>query len=167
MSSSTVKLVVGTSAHRAFIKQLSAEVFSRFGDYEAMLPGLLASPMVRTVVAEVDGEAVGFAMYSLEDIDDGEIDLAAIAVRPGWQSRGLGRRLLAYVESATRSLVRSRSPIVRLTVAEDNVPARKLFERSGYVPIVEELGSYPRGQRSIALWKRIGGAVEQGDCLEE
>ena len=163
MSSSTVKLVVGTADHREFVRQLSAEVFSRFGNYEAMLPGLLASSMVRTVVAEVDGEAVGFAMYSLEDIDDGEVDLSAIAVRPGWQSRGLGRRLLAYVEAATRSLVRNRSAVVRLTVAEDNRPARKLFEQSGYVPIVEQRGSYPRGQRSIALYKRIGGTDEAPD----
>jgi ribosomal protein S18 acetylase RimI-like enzyme len=167
MSSSTAKLVRGTVDHREFIKRLSAEVFSRFGNYEEMLPGMLASSKVRTVVAEADGEAVGFAMYSLEDVNDGEIDLSAIAVRPSWQSRGLGRRLLAYVEAETRSLVRNRSPVVRLNVAEGNMPARKLFERSGYVPIVEERGSYPQGQRSIALYKRIGEAVEQADRLDE
>jgi ribosomal protein S18 acetylase RimI-like enzyme len=167
MSPNTVRLVRGTSRHREFIRRLSAEVFSRFGDYEEILPGMLASSQVRTVVAEADGEAVGFAMYSIENVNDGEIDLSAIAVKPGWQSRGLGRRLLACVEAEARSLIRDRSPIVHLTVAEDNRLARKLFERSGYVAIAGERGSYPQGQRSFALYKRIGEPVEPADRIEE
>ena len=55
MASSTTKLVRGTADYRDFVKRLSAEVFSRFGDYDKALPEMLDWPWIRTVVAEADG----------------------------------------------------------------------------------------------------------------
>ncbi len=155
LDSLTIRPVDRTAADRAFVGRLSAEVFSRFGDYDVMLPAIMNRPEARTVFAEVEGQPVGFAIYSLEGIAECEVDLVAIAVVPAWQSRGVGQRLLAYVESEARRLLVRDRPIVRLTVAEDNARARTLFERSGYVPIVGERGTYPRGQPLIGLWKKL------------
>jgi len=138
------------------VRQLSAEVFGRFGDYAEMLPRAMGLERISTVVAEVDGRPVGFAMASLEDLPWGEIDLTAIAVAPPWQSRGIGRMLLGWVEQTARQLVPGPRPVsVRLTVAEDNEPARRLFDRSGYGTVPGAEGRYPGGQRSLTLRKQL------------
>lgn len=149
------KLVPAAADHRDFVRQLSAEAFSRFGEYDKTLPELMDLPWIRTVVAEVEGAAIGFAMYSLEGIASGDIDLVAVAVIPSWRSRGVGRALLEHVEKAARSLAPEEAAGVHLTVAEDNARARKLFEGSGYIAIPYEHGMYPGGQRSVGLRKRL------------
>jgi len=151
-----VKLVPATHRHRDFVRRLSAEVFSRFGDYDRTLPVLIQDSLVRTVVAQARDGAVGFAMYSPEDLPPGEIDLLAIAVTPEWQSRGVGRFLLEHVETAARRLAPGGvTPCVRITVAEDNRAARSLFETSGYLRVPGEQSFYAGGQPSMAMCKRL------------
>ena len=141
----TIELVPATSTHREFITQLSAEVFTRFGDYDVTLPGLIGVSWILTVVAETEGRPVGFAMLSLET---DEADLVAIAVTPSMQRRGIARRLLEHVEEQVHS-----GPIT-LTVAEDNLPARRLFESAGFSVVADESGRYPGGQRSVRMYKK-------------
>jgi ribosomal protein S18 acetylase RimI-like enzyme len=142
---------------RAFVRELSGRVFSHFGDYDATLPPLVGSPSVRTILAVSDGTPVGFAICTFEDRPGGEADLVAIAVEPGWQGRGVGRLLLAGAETVVvDASCRPDEPTLRLTVAEDNAPARRLFERAGYRRVPGEEGTYPRGQRSIGMRKTLG-----------
>ena len=144
------------AGHRDFVRRLSAEVFARFGDYETMLPRLMQSPWVRTAVAASGEQPVAFAMYSLEELPHGEIHLTAIAVRPEWQARGVGRALLSHVEQQARRLAPAGAEAaVCLTVAEDNSRARRVFEAAGFRPVPGEAGAYPAGQRSLALRKTI------------
>ncbi len=154
---SGVRIVSGHTSHWSFVKKLSGEVFSHFGNYEGMLPPMLSLPWVRIVVAEAGGVAIGFAMYSVEDQaePEAEIDLVAIAVAPDWQARGVGRRLLQRVESDACALFPSGTPSVRLTVAEDNGRACRMFRRAGYVTIPGDTGSYDGGQRSMGLRKSL------------
>ena len=138
-----------------FVRRLSASAFAPFGDYGGVLPALMGDLRVRTAVAWSGPSRVGFAMYLPVDDVQGEIDLVAIAVESAWQARGVGRALLAFVEDEARRLALGRGSSVRLTVAEDNVPARRLFEGSGYRPIRGEHGRYDGGQRSMGLRKRL------------
>ena len=138
-----------------FVRRLSAAVFARFGDYEGVLPALMDDPRMRTVVAWSGSTRVGFAMYLPVDDIPGEIDLVAIAVEPAWQARGVGRALLAFVEDEALTLAPGGASSVRLTVAEDNAVARRLFEGTGYRPIRGERGRYDGGQRSMGLRKRL------------
>jgi len=152
----SIRLVPAAAGHRAFVRRLSAEVFGRFGDYDRILPDLMARPWVRTTVAEARQGPVGFVMISFEDRSRGEVDLAAIAVEPSWQARGLGRVLLAHVESeASRLAGGGFETTVRLSVAEDNLKARRLFAAAGYAPVPGEEGSYPAGQPSLTLRKVV------------
>ena len=83
-------------------------------------------------------------------------DLLAIAVLPEWQSRGAGKLLLHGVEAAVKNCAgEAGEASVRLCVAQDNIPARRLFEGCGYRYLPEEQGVYPAGQPSIAMWKRL------------
>jgi len=152
---STVRLSPAEPTHRRFVERLSAEVFRRYGGYDVTLPELMEQPWIRTTIAESRGEAVGFAMLSLEDAPRGEIDLVAIAVSPAWQARGVGSRLLEHAETEARRLAPGGRVAVRLTVAVDNQPALRLFTGAGYARRPGAGGRYPRGQRSINLFKRI------------
>ena len=149
------RIAPATARDVAFVRRLSAEVFGRFGRYDSLLPSIMPLPRMRTAIATTGGEPSGFAMYSLEDTANGEVDLVAIAVEPARQSRGVGRALLRFVESEALALSGEGPASVRLTVAEDNDAARALFERSGYLPIPGEHGVYDGGQRSMGLRKRL------------
>jgi GNAT superfamily N-acetyltransferase len=152
----SIRLGPARARHRDFVRRLSSEVFARFGDYETILPRLMQLPWVRTTVAEAGGRPVAFAMYSLEALPRGQVDLTAIAVRPEWQSRGVGRALLAHVERETRRLAPAGGEAtVCLTVAENNARARHVFEAAGFRRLPGSPGAYPAGQRSLALRKVI------------
>jgi ribosomal-protein-alanine N-acetyltransferase len=151
----TVELVSGDRTHREFVRALCAEAFSRFGDYDIILPPLIGQPSIRTVIARDRTRPVGFAIFSLEELADGEVDLLAIAVTAAWQRRGVGRRLLEHVEKQARERVTVHPRWLILAVAEDNRRARHLFERAGFTVVAGEPGTYPRGQRSIRMRKRL------------
>ena len=96
-------------------------------------------------------------MYAATTQSMHELNLLAIAVLPAWQARGVGRRLLERVEAvAADSIANDGTAYVRVTVAEDNTRARRLFERSGYEALPGHEGAYPVGQRSLELRKKIG-----------
>lgn len=62
-----------------------------------------------------------------------------IAVRDGYQGRGLGSRLIGQVLEQCR---RAGYGAVLLRTRADNVSARKLYERHGF----EEIGTHPSGE---------------------
>jgi ribosomal protein S18 acetylase RimI-like enzyme len=109
---------------------------------------------VYTLIAETDRQSIGFAMYTFEA--RAAADLLAIAVLPEWQKQGAGKLLLNGVEAAVRDCSgEAGEASVRLSVAQDNIPARRLFEGCGYRYLAEEQGVYPGGQPSIAMRKRL------------
>ena len=150
-----LRIVPATASHREFVRRLSAEVFSRFGDYETLLPRMMTWPWVDTVVAEIDGCPVGFTMLSTERLGAGETELTAIAVEPDRQGYGVGTRLLAHVEEQTLQLVPDGRAAVRLTVAGDNQRARRVFSAAGYRVASGSQEPYPGGQPSLTMVKPL------------
>ena len=115
---------------------------------------MMRLPGVLTVVAEAEGQPVGFAMMSLEHRAQGELELAAIAVEPAWQSRGIGRLLLEHGEREARRLAPAGvTPALRLNVAGSNARARRVFEVAGFREVVGDHDRYPAGQLSLCLRK--------------
>jgi ribosomal protein S18 acetylase RimI-like enzyme len=79
----------------------------------------------RTVVAEDDGQLIGYQMWTPQDAT---ATLITINVVPARRRRGLGRQLLdRYVHDARAS----GHDILRLGVHENN-PARTLYEKAGF-----------------------------------
>lgn len=147
------------AADCALVRRLSDRVFARFGDYATILPQMMRLPWVRTYVGRRGGSAVGFAMLAVESLPPGETDLVAIAVDPDRQGQGVGRALLAHVASESLRLA-GDAPVVamRLTVAEDNLRGRKVFEAAGFREVSVPPQFYPAGQPSLAMRKVLGGA---------
>jgi oligopeptide transport system ATP-binding protein len=82
-----------------------------------------------TDVAERDGRVVGFVRYGADADQAGHV--FGLYVHPGDAGHGVGRELLRHAE---RCLAQAGSRQVSLYVFEANERARRLYDKSGYVP---------------------------------
>ena len=78
-------------------------------------------------------------------IDD-EAEILSIGVTPDRQRQGVGKRLLQrfFEHGTSQNMAR-----VVLEVAEDNVPAVKLYRDFGFVEFGRRKGYYKQGNRKI------------------
>lgn len=89
---------------------------------------------VIVLVAERDGEVVGYTYAGIEGVDYMELRgpagaLYDIVVDPAQRGQGIGRQLL----SATLSALKERgAPRVVLSTAQGNAAAQHLFESAGF-----------------------------------
>ena len=147
-----------------------AEAYRDLGDYTRILPSWLEQP---GVLAWIDHDAAGrgrgFAMLGFYTEADppntpktpktnGQqviADLLALAVLPTYQRRGIGSRLLTHViDVAERVAPASRIMQLRLTVAEDNVGAQRLYAQAGF-HVVEGAATYDRGQKALRMVRSL------------
>jgi len=138
------------------VRRIADEVFDVFGEYGSWLPGYISHPGVWSFVYEVNGELAGFAMLGvLEPESPGEHrigDLLAIAVRARYQGQGVGTLLLTRVTEEAQKLKETMDlQEIRLTVAEPNRGAQRLFHRFGFAHIGGDHGHYDKGQRALRL----------------
>jgi ribosomal protein S18 acetylase RimI-like enzyme len=152
----TVVLRPGRRQDRPFIQSLAAQAFAAFGDYGPLLVEWFATPGVEATIAEENGVPVGLTLLAF--LADPEApgswvqDVLAIAVAEDCRGRGIGRRLLAAaLERASEAARRWPVRAVRLSVAEDNAPARALFTSAGFQYAGREDSFYPRGQRALHM----------------
>jgi ribosomal-protein-alanine N-acetyltransferase len=151
-----VRLRAGAAADLGFLRELAREAFESFGDYERLLPEWARTPGIELTVAEEEGVRVGVALLGFFEAPERRglavADLLAIAVAPAHRGRGVGRRLLEAAIKRARELARVEVVgALRLTVAETNAVARRLFESAGLEYVPEQDGLYPRGQRALRM----------------
>lgn len=149
-----------------WIVATGAEAYHDLGDYTRILPSWLEQPGVLAWIdADMHGRGRGFAMlgfYMEDPTQSGRpatqvvADLLALAVLPAQQGRGIGGKLLAHViEVAERVAPSSQIPALRLTVAETNTSAQRLYARTGF-RIVDGSATYDRGQRALRMARPLG-----------
>ncbi|MBA3542635.1 MAG: GNAT family N-acetyltransferase [Deltaproteobacteria bacterium] len=147
---------------------IGAEAYSDLGDYTRILPSWLEQPGVLAWIDhDVQNRGRGFAMlgfYTEETrgtvtpraVDRSSTveviaDLLALAVVPAFQRRGIGSKLLMHViEVAERVAPSSHITTLRLTVAETNIGAQRLYARTGFT-VVDGSATYDRGQRALRM----------------
>ena len=77
---------------------------------------------------------------------------------PSQQRRGIGSKLLTHViEVAERVAPASQIRSLRLTVAESNTGAQRMYTRAGF-RVVDGVATYDRGQRALRMSRPLGGA---------
>ncbi len=135
------------SGDSGFIRGLSNEVFSLYGDYEEILAQWFVNPDVITIVAFARGQSRGFAMLYLLS---GEI--LAIAVKPEYQGSGIGTELLNTIARIGSGLGMER---LLLHTAQGNKVAELFFRNASFTVIDTEGGYYPRGQAALIMAKEI------------
>jgi ribosomal-protein-alanine N-acetyltransferase len=105
------------------------------------------------VVARTEGKIAGFAIMRYGD-DAAHLDL--LGVRPDHRGRGLGRRLLEWLEQpALVAGIRS----VRLEVRESNAAARRFYEHLGYRPLRRLPGYYQGRESALCMGRELGVAA--------
>lgn len=102
--------------------------------YGSFLGTQLAEPDILVLVAERDGEVVGYTYAGVEGTDYMALRGPAgvvydIVVDPAHREQGVGRMLL---DAALEALEAKGAPRVVLSTAERNEPAQRLFARAGF-----------------------------------
>jgi len=114
--------------------------------YASYLGSQLDEPDVVILVAELDGEVIGYTYAGVEGWDYMALRgpagvLYDIVVDPARRSQGVGRQLL---EATLAVLAERGAPRVVLSTAEQNEPAQRLFASAGFrrtmIEMTRELG---------------------------
>ncbi|MHC1591103.1 MAG: ribosomal protein S18-alanine N-acetyltransferase [Candidatus Helarchaeales archaeon] len=100
-------------------------------------------PGTIVLVAEMDGEIVGFTIGINKGNDFGHV--ISIAVDPSHQRKGLGQLLL---KELCKKLACKK---VELEVAESNIVARKFYEKFGFVSEKRLERYYSNGEDAILM----------------
>lgn len=151
----SVSFRAARSEDASFLSDLAREAFGHYGDYAPVVADWAADPRVEATIAEQDGEqvAAAFLVFVLpsESPDTPVADLLGLAVAAPFRGRGLGGILLGHVVDRARAIARRHAvSTLRLTVAETNAGARRLFESAGFRYDRAE-GSYTRGQKALHM----------------
>lgn len=144
-------------ADHPWIIAAGAHAYRDLGDYTRILPSWLEQPGVLAWLEhDLHGRGRAFAMlgfYLEAPLPNAEVvaDLLALAVLPAFQGRGLGTKLLTHViDVAERVAPASQITALRLTVAEANTAAQRLYARAGF-RVIHGSATYDRGQRAIRM----------------
>ncbi|GGT20616.1 N-acetyltransferase [Streptomyces chromofuscus] len=124
---------------------------------------------VVNLVAELDGEVVGWACHGPYRHDEGltsDAELYAIYVAPGRYGEGIGQALL---EESVRRCRAAGRPRMLLWVLRDNTSARRFYERAGFTadgtqePFEVDGVAVPEVRYARDLTTTAGGAPERVD----
>ena len=138
-----IDLRAGAVGDIAVIEDIMTQAFDpRFGEAwtRNQCLGVLALPGVWLTLAEVDGQACGFALA--RGVAD-EAELLLLAVRPAARRRGVGAALLRAVTDACRTRGLRR---LHLEVRAGN-DAVSLYTAAGFCKVGERRGYY-RGREN-------------------
>lgn len=109
----------------------------------------LCDPAVTFLVVRAEGEAIGCGAILRDPRGWGEIK--RMYVRPDQRARGIGRRVLAELETIARN---ADLPLLRLETGIHNTEALALYRRAGFVER-EAFGDYAPDPLSVFMEKRV------------
>ena len=134
------------SKYFSSLYEIEKEAFSDFWSEKGMKDEL-SLKQANYYVAEDGGEIIGFAGFWLI-IDEAEI--MKVAVRKSERGKGVGNALLlAIIEDAAMMGAKT----ILLEVREGNTPARKLYEKHGFISYATR-EKYYEGKENAVLYKK-------------
>lgn len=132
--------VIGVAAARV-VSQLYAATFDDPWTHDDVVK-VLATPGAFALVATVEaGEEPAPCGFAIVRTAGGESELLAIGVLPTARRCGVGRALLSVME---RYILRQGAHAIFLEVAEDNMPARELYQAQGFQDVGRRQAYYRR-----------------------
>ena len=150
---SVQKASVGSPIVQALISALDAEITERYPEEDANFFRLdedeIAPGRGALLVATVDGEVVGCG--AVRRLDDTDAEIKRMYVTPSFRGRGIGRALLAALESEARSLGATR---LVLETGERLFEAVALYERTGFT-IIPPFNEYVGARLSLCMGKDL------------
>ncbi|MBN1234188.1 MAG: GNAT family N-acetyltransferase [Candidatus Coatesbacteria bacterium] len=141
---------------RKFVIDLSIEVFSIYGPYGEILGEYFNNPYVITKLIRIKEKSnpdfvnAGFIMfYMFEENGVNICDISAIAIKPEFQQKGIGRSALSSL--CTEIFYVYGAHKIQLSVSETNSYGIEFFRKTGFNIIEPESGYYPQGQTSMRM----------------
>lgn len=117
----------GQAGDMAALLAIEAACFDDLWRHDAAAFEDIAATNPYFVVAELDGQVVGYQFNTVES-DDGY--LIRIAVHPSVSGQAIGARLMA---EAIRFFAKAGASHIMLNTQDDNVHAHRLYERFGFI----------------------------------
>jgi ribosomal protein S18 acetylase RimI-like enzyme len=108
----------------------------------------------RCFVWEEDGRLLGFVYHALKEMTDRTWYLWWIAVSPDQQGRGLGGKLLTFVEDDIRALG-GRLIVVETSTTAHYEPTRRFYLKRGYTSATEIPDFYADGDGMAVFTKKV------------
>lgn len=131
--------------------RIEAECFTEEAFSKDQLVYCLLAPDFVTFAALVDDEIVGFITGSIEiSAEENVGHVYTLDVKQVHRNRGIGSKLLEFFESA---LAEKGVKNFVLEVRVDNVPARRLYSKHGYKPLVRLKDYYDHNVDAVRLKK--------------
>lgn len=143
-----MKIRTGVASDLDFIAGLEREAFLTPWSRQSLRMELEEAPDRMPLIAEVDGEARGYAfVWVVAD----ELHVVNIAVDPSLRRRGLGRLLMGEILRRGRSM---GSKLVTLEVRMGNHPARALYAEMGFREVAIRPNYYPTDREDALVMIR-------------
>ena len=133
----------------AAIAAVHAASFRR-GWSEDELQGLLADRNVLAHRQMIGRTLTGFIVSRLVQ---GEAEILSVAIAPRWRGRGYSRPLLNL---HLQRLAGLGARTVFLEVDKSNMPARRLYARTGFYEVGQRQGYYDSGAAALVLRRDLG-----------
>lgn len=134
--------------------KIERECFTTEAFTKKQIAYLLQNFNTVSLVAQIDGETAGFIIgltYRDKKVRIGHIYTIDVAVKH--RRKGIGLRLLEELE---QNFVEKGVETCYLEVRIDNVAARKLYRKQGYIETGRLKGYYPVGTHGVQLKKKLG-----------
>ncbi|MFH0975213.1 MAG: ribosomal protein S18-alanine N-acetyltransferase [Spirochaetota bacterium] len=128
------------------ILKIEKESFKSSWSIEGLLSEL-SSPNSHFIVAELDGEIVGYALSWLVVGD--EIHLLKLAVSSGFRKRGIARALVAHIINNFKA-----ASVILLEVREKSIEARSFYKKLGFIENGMRKNYYP-DDNAILIEKKL------------
>ncbi|MEX2140618.1 MAG: GNAT family N-acetyltransferase [Pirellulales bacterium] len=108
----------------------------------------------RVLVAEADGQSVGWSCHGRVPLTDATYDLYWIAVHPSCQGRGVGRALLVEIERLLRQ-ADARWLLAETSSSSMYDKTREFYERAGFMVVGNVPDFYRPQDGRITFGKRL------------
>lgn len=133
--------------------EIERECFTTEAFTKEQIAYLLQNPSAVSLVAKIDGETVGFIIGSTYRGNKRIGHVYTIDVALKHRRKGIGLRLLNELEQI---FVENGVETCYLEVRIDNVAARELYRKQGYIETGRLKGYYPMGTHGVQLKKKLG-----------
>ncbi|PJF43780.1 MAG: hypothetical protein CUN55_07340 [Phototrophicales bacterium] len=146
-SSEVYRIVKATIRDVWAIQQLEKAIFPKdaYSLFEILM--LFITPHIYNMKAiNAEGKLIGYLAVS-KDFGPFAAWIITIGVDEQYQRRGLGKRLMRWIEEELLP------PRIRLTVRVSNTPAITLYEHMGYQQIEYRHRYYPDGEDGLVMEK--------------
>lgn len=145
---------------KEFVRGLSEELFSVYGDYGDFLAGYIDKEKALAWIIDKGDEKIGFAIASpTQDGDLTRYEIIAIGLLPRFQGKGIGKRFLDFVLLSLRKIGVME---VFIHTGANNKRAQGLFLKTGFVPVCFKKGFY-KSEGAIMMKKTLRGKGTKTD----